>query len=61
MSTYKKFALFFQKKNQEVRRVLAATTRKVETMQQRMNKENQRKIGRLEKKVHSFFKFNESS
>lgn len=61
MSTYKKFALFFQKKKQEVRRELAATTRKVEKMQQRMNKENQRKIGRLEKKVQSFFKFNESS
>lgn len=61
MSTYKKFALFFQKKKQEVRRVLAATTRKFEKMQQRMNKENQRKIGRLEKKVQSFFKFNESS
>lgn len=61
MSTYKKFALFFQKKKQEVRRVLAATTRKVEKMQQRLNKENQRKIGRLEKKVQSFFKFNESS
>lgn len=55
MSTYKKIALFFQKKKQEVRRVLAATTRKVEKMQQRMNKENQRKIGRLEKKVQSFF------
>lgn len=51
MSTYKKFAFFFQKKKQEVRRVLAATTIKVEKMQQRMNKENQRKIGRLEKKV----------
>lgn len=61
MSTYKKIALFFQKKKQEVRRVLAATTRKFEKMQQRMNKENQRKIGRLEKKVQSFFKFNESS
>lgn len=61
MSTYKKIALFFQKKKQEVRRVLAATTRKFEKMQQRMNKENQRKIDRLEKKVQSFFKFNESS
>uniref|UniRef100_K1P8Q7 Laminin-like protein epi-1 n=1 Tax=Magallana gigas TaxID=29159 RepID=K1P8Q7_MAGGI len=40
-----------RKKKQEVRRVLAATTRKVEKMQQRLNKENQRKIGRLEKKA----------
>lgn len=46
---------FFQKRKQEVKRVLAATTSKVEKMQQRINKESQRKIGKLEKKVKSFF------
>lgn len=57
----KKLFFFFQKRKQEVKRVLAATTSKVEKMQQRINKESQRKIGKLEKKVKSFFLINVSS
>lgn len=42
---------FFYKRNKKVSKVLAATTRRIEELQQRMNEKNQRKLDKLKKEV----------